>query len=154
MKRLVRNLSLLIISTSLAACASNGNLYGSDNGYAPETLRYGTIASISPVQIRDSSHYGIGSIIGTVAGGLLGSQIGGGTGRDVAALLGALGGGYLGSSLQQREAPSPVQTAQYVMVRMQNGVGVGVTQPPNPQLFVGENVVVEGTGTEARVVPQ
>ncbi|NDV14342.1 glycine zipper 2TM domain-containing protein [Crenobacter caeni] len=142
----------LAASILLSACASNG-MYGS-GGYDTQQLRFGVIQSITPVEIRDSGHYGIGSVIGTVAGGLLGSQIGGGTGRDVGALLGALGGGYLGSEVQQREAPAQPQMAQYVMVRMQNGVGVGVTQPPNPQLFVGENVVVEGSGPDARVVPQ
>ncbi|MCL6263102.1 glycine zipper 2TM domain-containing protein [Craterilacuibacter sp. RT1T] len=136
-----------------------GNLGALENqgqgggGYNNPQLRFGRVVSISPVQIPSASHLGIGSVIGAVAGGLLGSQVGGGTGRDVAAVLGALGGGYLGNRLEQNQNAQP-QAGQYVVVSLQNGVNVGVTQPASGQLFVGQNVVIEGSGNEARVVPQ
>ncbi|ACR69504.1 glycine zipper 2TM domain-containing protein [Edwardsiella ictaluri] len=41
-----------------------------------------------------------GSLLGAVAGGVLGHQVGGGRGRDVATVLGALGGGYAGNQIQ------------------------------------------------------
>lgn len=42
-----------------------------------------------------------GSIIGAVAGGLLGNQIGGGDGQTVATVAGAAAGGYAGSKVQK-----------------------------------------------------
>ncbi len=42
-----------------------------------------------------------GTAIGAVAGGLLGSQIGGGDGRKVAAVAGAAAGGYAGNQVQK-----------------------------------------------------
>lgn len=41
-----------------------------------------------------------GSVLGAVAGGVLGHQFGGGRGRDVATVVGALGGGYAGNQVQ------------------------------------------------------
>lgn len=38
----------------------------------------------------------VGAGIGAVAGGLVGNQIGGGRGQDLATIGGAIGGGYLG----------------------------------------------------------
>ncbi|AKH88828.1 glycine zipper 2TM domain-containing protein [Edwardsiella tarda] len=43
-----------------------------------------------------------GSLLGAVAGGVLGHQVGSGRGRDVATVLGALGGGYAGNQIQDR----------------------------------------------------
>ena len=41
-----------------------------------------------------------GSVLGAVAGGVLGHQFGGGRGRDVATVAGALAGGYGGNQVQ------------------------------------------------------
>lgn len=38
-----------------------------------------------------------GSVLGAVAGGVIGHQFGGGRGKDVATVVGALGGGYAGN---------------------------------------------------------
>ena len=43
---------------------------------------------------------------------------------------------------------------QQIIVRTHSGVLVQVTQPINPALRKGMNVYVEGSGNEARVVPQ
>jgi uncharacterized protein YcfJ len=41
-----------------------------------------------------------GSVLGAVAGGVLGHQFGGGRGRDVATVAGAVAGGYAGNQVQ------------------------------------------------------
>ena len=41
-----------------------------------------------------------GSVLGAVAGGVLGHQIGNGRSKDVATVVGALGGGYAGNQVQ------------------------------------------------------
>ncbi|MBA8885094.1 glycine zipper 2TM domain-containing protein [Dokdonella fugitiva] len=44
-----------------------------------------------------------GTVIGAVAGGVIGHQVGGGRGRDLATVAGAVGGGYAGKKIQQRQ---------------------------------------------------
>lgn len=46
-------------------------------------------------------HQVIGTIAGAVIGGVLGHQVGGGSGRDLATVAGAAGGGYAGNRIQK-----------------------------------------------------
>ena len=50
-----------------------------------------------PVQ---DEHRIAGTAVGAVVGGLLGNQIGGGTGKKIATVAGAVGGGYAGNQVQ------------------------------------------------------
>jgi len=50
--------------------------------------------------VKDSNRIA-GTAIGAVAGGLLGHQIGGGSGRDLATIAGAAAGGYAGNQVQK-----------------------------------------------------
>jgi uncharacterized protein YcfJ len=52
-----------------------------------------------------------GAAIGAVIGGILGHQVGGGSGQKIATVGGAIGGGYLGSQYG-RTTDQPVQAAQ------------------------------------------
>jgi len=65
------------------------------------------------------------------------------------AILGAVGGNYA-----QKTYYDKPQAAQQIYVRLGSGVLVAITQPPNPNLFQGQKVYVEGSGSEARVVPK
>ncbi len=56
-----------------------------------------TITHRRPVQDENRI---AGSVLGAVAGGVLGHQFGGGRGRDVATVAGALAGGYGGNQVQ------------------------------------------------------
>ncbi|SLM63675.1 FIG01200701: possible membrane protein [Dickeya aquatica] len=56
-----------------------------------------TVTHRQPVQDENRL---AGSLLGAVAGGVLGHQIGGGHGRDVATVAGALAGGYAGNQVQ------------------------------------------------------
>ncbi|MDM4768949.1 glycine zipper 2TM domain-containing protein [Solimonas sp. SE-A11] len=46
-----------------------------------------------------------GTLLGGAAGGALGHQIGGGSGKDVATVAGALGGAYAGGKVAQQHYP-------------------------------------------------
>ncbi len=82
----------------------------------------------------------------------LGSLIGGGTGHDVAMVLGALGGAVAGHEVQNKyDKPVP---GQQIIIRIKNGVLVSVTQPVKQGLSKGQAVYVEGSGKDARVLPQ
>ncbi|HEY8683003.1 MAG TPA: glycine zipper 2TM domain-containing protein [Rhodanobacter sp.] len=56
------------------------------------------------VRVRDrssDSHRIAGTAIGAVAGGLLGHQVGGGSGKTLATVGGAVAGGYVGNRVQK-----------------------------------------------------
>ena len=64
----------------------------------------------SPTQGRNLA----GTAIGAVVGGLLGNQIGGGSGRSAATVLGAIGGGIAGNRIAQNTAPGTVASTNPV----------------------------------------
>jgi outer membrane lipoprotein SlyB len=102
------------------------------------------------VQIEGDDDLGFGAVIGSVAGGVLGYQFGKGTGKTVAAVAGALAGGFVGKKTEERY--SQKMAGEHIIVDLDNGVAIGVTQPVGAALRVGEQVRVEGSGPNARVV--
>lgn len=61
----------------------------------------GVIESVHEIETKGAGT-GLGAVGGAVAGGLLGSQIGGGKGKDVMAVVGAVGGGFAGHEVEKR----------------------------------------------------
>lgn len=55
-------------------------------------------------------HQIAGTVLGAVAGGLLGNQVGGGTGKKIATVAGAVGGGYAGNKVQEHMQESDTYT--------------------------------------------
>lgn len=53
-----------------------------------------------PAPVKDE-HQVLGTIAGALIGGVVGHQIGGGSGRDIATVAGAAGGGYAGNRIQK-----------------------------------------------------
>jgi len=147
MKRLFANVLALIVAATLAGCAGMGG-----GGSSDQEIRQGRIEQIQMVQVDHPNQFGVGAILGGGAGAALGSLIGAGTGRDVAiavgAIAGAVGGSYAQSKYDSR------RPAQQVIVRLTSGVLVSITQQPNPALYVGQNVYVEGAGANASIVPR
>lgn len=68
-----------------------------------------TVTHRRPVQ---DDHQIAGSLLGAVAGGVLGHQFGGGHGREVATIAGALGGGYAGNRVQSGMQNNDTYTTQ------------------------------------------
>ncbi|WP_197062147.1 MULTISPECIES: glycine zipper 2TM domain-containing protein [unclassified Serratia (in: enterobacteria)] len=67
-----------------------------------------TVTHRTPVQDENRI---AGSVLGAVAGGVIGHQFGSGRGRDVATVVGALGGGYAGNQVQGRLQDSDTTTS-------------------------------------------
>ena len=55
-----------------------------------------------PKEVKDE-HKVTGTALGAVAGGLLGHQVGGGSGKTVATVAGAAGGAYAGRKIQENQ---------------------------------------------------
>ncbi len=67
-------------------------------------------------------------------------------------VLGAVGGAFSGNAVQKKY-DQPV-AGQQVVVRVNNGVLVSISQPTNANLFNGQRVYIQGSGDGARVVPR
>ncbi|MEE9103635.1 glycine zipper 2TM domain-containing protein [Pseudomonas nitroreducens] len=150
MKPMTSWIAALVVAASLTACANVGPGNG---GPGEMEIRTGRIEQITLTQMQTNHDSGIGAVLGGVGGAALGSLIGQGTGRDVAMVAGVLGGALAGNYAEKKRYDQP-QEAQQIIVRMKNGVLVSVTQPVNQGLSQGMAVYIEGTGGDARVVPQ
>ena len=86
---------------------------------------------------------GVGVVAGAVVGGLLGNQVGGGSGKTLATVAGAVGGGYAGNEIEKRTRKG---TAWEVDVRMENGEKRAFKYETQPSWRAGDRVkVVDGT---------
>ncbi len=134
----------------LGACASDGQPRHPLGEQEQEQVRYGRIVKIDSVQLEGDHQLGVGAVIGGVAGALIGAQFGGGSAQGIATVLGAVGGAFAGDAIQRRYAePRP---GQYITVKLDNEVTIGVTQPVDASLRVGDRVRIAGRGPDARVV--
>lgn len=79
----------------------------------------------------------VGVIAGGVAGALLGNQVGGGTGKDLATIAGAVGGAYAGNKLEQKVKSTKVWT---VAVKFGNGDQQDFTFDREPGFAAGDAV--------------
>ncbi len=98
----------------------------------------GTVEAVRPVQEQGAST-GIGAVGGAVAGGLLGHQVGGGTGKKAMTVLGAVGGALAGHEIEKRTRAT---TSYDVVVRMDDGSTRTLRQAEPPAL--GTKVQLEG----------
>ncbi|MFZ6645585.1 glycine zipper 2TM domain-containing protein [Undibacterium sp. TJN25] len=106
------------------AQANTGAGYQNSGNTAPavtesrEVCRHcGRVESIQAVQ-HQAQTSGLGVAAGAVLGGVLGHQVGGGTGNTLATVAGAVGGGYAGNEVEKR---SKTSTSYRVRVRMDDG---------------------------------
>lgn len=108
--------------------------------YVP-AARVGTVESIRQVQ-KQANPTGAGAVVGAVGGGLLGSLVGGGTGKTAAIVVGAVGGGIVGNEIEKNRT----DLIWEIGIRYDDG-GTGViTQPQAPGLRVGDRISVTDTG--------
>jgi len=101
----------------------------------------GRVESVHAVQSQ-ADPSGVGVVGGAVVGGLLGNQVGGGTGRTLATIAGAVGGGYAGNEVEKRTRTA---TTYQVRVRMENGQVRNFPYNSQPNWRQGDRVrVVDG----------
>jgi outer membrane lipoprotein SlyB len=86
---------------------------------------------------RQGEGSGLGAIGGAVIGGLLGNQVGGGTGKKIATVGGAVAGGYAGNAIEKNQ-----RTKQVWVVRLENRDGSthNHEQASDPGLKAGDIV--------------
>jgi outer membrane lipoprotein SlyB len=98
----------------------------------------GTVQGVTAIE-RKGEATGLGAVGGAVAGGLLGSQMGGGSGKDAMTVIGAVGGGVAGHHMERKLR----STTEYrVRVKMADGTTRTLNHPT--RVAVGEAVRVDG----------
>ena len=154
MKRLLPVLA--IGALTLAGCANTaplgGNVYTGSQAGASQTVTFGTIEAVRVVQIQADSRAGgiIGTGGGAVIGGLLGRQVGGGSGRDLATAAGVIGGAVGGSRIE--EAANRVDALE-MEIRRDDGQRVVVVQKADQRFQTGQRVRLIGSGAHVTGAP-
>lgn len=101
----------------------------------------GRIESVRSVQTQ-AKPSGVGVVGGAVVGGLLGNQIGGGSGKTLATVAGAVGGGFAGNEIEKR---TRTEANYEVTVRMEDGRTRTFPYDNQPNWNTGDRVrVVDG----------
>ncbi len=98
-------------------------------------------------ETRQGKASGIGAVGGAVLGGLLGNQVGGGTGKKIATIGGAVAGGYAGNEIEKRQKSHRVWV---VRLSHADGSSQRLEQAQDPGLRVGDVVVVRDGRIERR----
>lgn len=83
----------------------------------------------------------VGMIAGGVAGAVLGRQVGGGFGKDLATIAGAAGGAYAGKKIEEKINTRKIWT---VSVRYNNGTTAEFDYEQDPGVKVGDAVRKSG----------
>lgn len=158
-----KRISMLAAATvvGIAGCAAPNDPYqttypggpaypGYPNAPAPvypsqEMARFGYVESVETVTPeRRSTGPGIGAIGGAIAGGVLGHQVGSGSGNTAATIGGAVLGGVVGHQVEQRVKGSQAAGVEYVFrVRMDDGSYQTIRKEAHDNLRVGDRVRVE-----------
>lgn len=148
--RLLATILLAVAMAALAGCSSpygtrSGGAYGGGGGYngaqsgARNCTQCGTVRAVQQVYVEKNSST-MGTVIGALIGGVLGNQVGKGNGRTAATVAGAAAGGAVGHEVGKRnghEVP-----AWRIVVDLDNGKTVTVTQKENPRVQRGDRVQV------------
>ena len=99
-------------------------------------MNCGTVDNIREVTQKGEGT-GIGAVGGAVAGGLIGNQIGGGSGKTIATVVGAVGGGYAGHQVEKHVR----STKKYeVVVRFEDGSSRVYNFDTQPSWRIGDRV--------------
>ncbi|OIV46640.1 hypothetical protein BK025_10045 [Sodalis sp. TME1] len=154
MKRLI---VVALAGMTLAGCANNstlsGDVYSASEAKQVQSVTYGTLVGVRPVQIHGGEDSNvIGAIGGAVLGGFLGNTVGGGSGRSLATAAGAVAGGVAGSSVEG--AVNRTQGVE-LEVRKDDGNTIMVVQKQgNTRFSVGQRVALASNGRTITVSPR
>ena len=107
---------------------------------AAQPVEYGVVEALEWYRDGGAGPTGLGAVLGGVAGGILGHQIGSGSGNTAATIAGALGGAYVGNQMER----SNERDRYRVIVRLENGARLTVSEVGEGQLRVGDRVRIVG----------
>ena len=152
--RLTSMASALVLVAGLAACAAQpmyspapvvtypGNSYPAGNT-APGYVEYGRVTNVEVIRTQEPGTSNVaGTVIGGIAGAVIGHQIGRGTGRDLATIAGGVGGAVAGNAIQ-KNANTQVRDSYRVSVQTDNGTIRAYDFSSASDLRAGDRVRIE-----------
>jgi outer membrane lipoprotein SlyB len=148
-QRIAQVAGLVLVSALATGCASpslTGSAYSQADARKVQTIRYGTVTSVTPVVIEGRKDGVVGTGAGAIIGGIAGSTVGGGRGSSIATVIGAVAGGLAGSKIEENTTR---KQGQEVQIRLASGQEISVVQEVENQRFfqVGDQVrILEGRG--------
>jgi uncharacterized protein YcfJ len=132
--------TLLLATASLAQAQEIGQVISRDAVYQQIAVPRQTCSQM-PVAVQNPTSGG-GALMGAIAGGAVGSQIGGGSGQALATMIGVVGGSIMGDRIENPGTQVQNQTTCTTQNIMENRL-------------VGYNVVYEYAGKQHSVqLPQ
>ncbi len=149
-------ISVATIAVLLAGCASDysennysGNRYaGSAVGEVQRTDK-GKVISLRRVELKPESSM-VGTALGAVGGGIVGSAFGGGHAKLMTATAGAIAGGVAGNAIATK-----AQDGIEYTIQLDNNSIVTIAQAPTPAISVGQRVrLIYSQKGRSRVVPE
>ena len=148
-KILILTAAAPLLFASCAQTSLTGDTYSRNEAGRAQSVSTGRITSIRNVAIQGNST--AGALIGAIAGGVLGNEIGSGS---TANNLGALGGGAVGAALGSR-AQQSLSTKQglEITVKLDSGRSISAVQEINKResFNVGDRVRVLSNGSTTRI---
>ncbi len=104
--------------------------------------RIGTVESIRSQTVQNNNAT-LGAIGGALVGGILGNQVGQGSGRTAATVVGAAGGAYAGNRMA-----SGSSLVWIIGIRYDDGSLATIQQTSSPAVRIGDRVRVSNNGME------
>lgn len=145
----------LVSATALCAAALTVQAAGAAASEKPAAVK-AALASLCEgcalvkdvrTEQRKGEGSGLGAVGGAVVGGLLGHQVGGGSGKTLLTVGGAVAGGVAGNEIEKR---SKKYTVWVTRVTLRDGSVKSYTQTSDPQLRAGDVVHIEGSALKRR----
>jgi outer membrane lipoprotein SlyB len=113
---------------------------GENCAVAEDRIDYGTVTAIEIYRTSDNQPINAGTVIGGIAGGVIGHQIGSGGGKTAATVIGTIGGAVVGNQIEKNKA----QASRYrITVKLDSGSSLIVEDKGDVNLRVGDRVRVE-----------
>lgn len=104
--------------------------------------RVGTVESIRSQTVQNNNAT-LGALGGALVGGILGNQVGQGSGRTAATVVGAAGGAYAGNRMA-----SGSSLVWIIGIRYDDGSLATIQQASSPAVRIGDRVRVSNNGME------
>ncbi len=151
-----------VMVAGLAACAAPGGpsypagaaypvgtAYPAGTTYPTTTapaaaVEYGRITNVEVVRTQaPAGNNAAGTIIGGIAGAVIGHQVGRGTGKDLATIAGGVGGAVAGNAIQRNANGGRVSDVYRVSVQVDNGQYRAYDLSNSGDLRAGDRVRIE-----------
>ncbi|MHA6203173.1 glycine zipper 2TM domain-containing protein [Dyella soli] len=142
MQTLLRHLAVVGLISAVAlvsGCETPPQRQVTYSGSSNRCEQCGVVSDVRQIQAQKESSP-LGMVIGGVAGGLLGNQVGGGSGKTLATVAGAVAGGAIGNQVGKNNSSPDV--VWQVTVKLDDGRYATVTQAADPQVRPGDYVQI------------